>query len=538
MSKRKAPKFNAVLEDFRKFIGESKEAEECQGSSESKVPSAKSDKEVSEILPGGGNVKGGPTDPTANQGVEATEKLPGTKEPKAEERSKKEVPASSKVASGSPEGLVNRLLANIKLATESMETEQDEEKAEDKDEEKEEGPNTDANKKLSDDQKKLDADSDGKIEAEDLRALREKGASQVSEIDEDALAEKIASHYRNISVGYELGKFLFQAVGQKLANEVAPEMAPEAVPAPTTEPAADDTQSEIEAILTALQELVQEGQITEEQAQQVLMELQASVDGGAQPTAAKEASHVFNQEQVSEIEAAINSKVAEWVAEGITDEEITERVKQSAEADAEMINDQIEAEAQINDLNNKRAALAQLGYSEEQAEEYLKQAFELQAQQEDSNKIHAEIESRVLAKVAELQGLGYNESQIEEYLKQAAQEDARLLQQAAVQEELQKGIRAKVAADRQDKLANVSPEIQQILQALEALLQSGEITEEEAMTVLQELGLTGDGQAAPSAPSEAPVAAEEVAQAAPAPEASPVEKMSSEETTSVTTEVK
>ena len=43
-------------------------------------------------------------------------------------------------------------------------------------------------------------------------------------------------------------------------------------------------------------------------------------------------------------------------------------------------------------------------------------------------------------------------------------------------------------------------------QALEALLQSGEITEEEATAVLQELGLTGGAEGSPEAsPEEAPV---------------------------------
>lgn len=124
MSKRKAPKFNTVLEDFRKFIGESKEAEESQGKSESSVAPGKSDSEVVEELPGGGKTKGGPSEPVSNKGVDATQKLPGTTEPSKEEPARKECAPSSKVAEEAPSELVNRLLSNIKLAVEAIEGEE------------------------------------------------------------------------------------------------------------------------------------------------------------------------------------------------------------------------------------------------------------------------------------------------------------------------------------------------------------------------------------------------------------------------------
>ena len=98
----------------------------------------------------------------------------------------------------------------------------------------------------------------------------------------------------------------------------------------------EGAQSEIELILQALQELVASGEITEEQAQNVLMQLQAAAEGGAAPEASamaeepKMAGEIFNEDQIKEIEASINAKVAEWVAEGKTDSEITEMVKQAA----------------------------------------------------------------------------------------------------------------------------------------------------------------------------------------------------------------
>jgi Holliday junction resolvasome RuvABC DNA-binding subunit len=374
---------------------------------------------------------------------------------------------------------------------------------------------------VSEAQAKLDVDADGAIESEDLKKLREskknKSASEETEIDEDRLAEKIATHYRNVSVGYELGKFLFQSLHDKLAaegDEAPAEAAPaEAAPA---EQAPAGGGSEIDLILQALQELVQEGQITEEQAQQVLMQLQSSVDGGAAPEAPAEApmeeepktaGDLFTEENIAEIEANINSKVAEWVSEGKTDKEITELVKQAAEQDAQFLIDQRNNDSIERNLERKCAALAELGYSEKDIEEYVKAAKE-------QNEFSLKVDELVSQKVAELQSLGYTETQIDEYLKEAAKEDAKLIKEAQEQEQIKGAILNKVAEERKNKLANVPPEIQQILQALESLLQSGQITEEEAMLVLQELGLTGEsaGAEAGAAPGADPAAA------APSPE--------------------
>jgi hypothetical protein len=80
------------------------------------------------------------------------------------------------------------------------------------------------------------------------------------------------------------------------------------------------------------------------------------------------------------------------------------------------------------------------------------------------------------------------------------------------QEETQAALLSKIQEDRQQKLANMSPEIQQILQALEALLQSGQISEQEAMMVLEELGLSGGGEAPAEQAEQPPVPAEGEAQ--------------------------
>jgi hypothetical protein len=164
-------------------------------------------------------------------------------------------------------------------------------------------------------------------------------------------------------------------------------------------------------------------------------------------------------------------------------------------SDADILVKQAEDSSNAQDVNRKIAALVELGYSDEEISSIVKQATEEQ-------EIVEKINQSVLAKVAELEQSGFSEEQIEEYLKQAAQEDAKLLKQ----QEIKKNILAKVAQDREDTMAGVPPEVQQILQALEALLQSGEITEEEATAVLQELGLTGGAEGSPEAsPEEAPV---------------------------------
>lgn len=498
MSKRKVAKFNSVLEDFRKFIGESKEAQEQQGKSESSVSAGTSDKEVVEALPGGGKAKGNSTDPLLDLGVSATEKADGTSEPSKEEPSRKECSPSSKIASedSSASDLVNKLLENIKSATEQLEKKA-ESYMEDSKEETEEEAKEEAESAKEDSQEES-GDSDSDIKEEKEVKKEEKVASEVL-IDEDALAEKIASHYRNVSVGYELGKFLFQSLGSKLAADEEQAMAPEE--APVAAEAEASPEDEIQLILTALQEMVASGEVTEEQAQQVLMQLQSAIEGGQAPSgeaameeAPKTAGQIFNDDQLSEIESSINRKVAEWVSEGKTDKEITELVKEAAVSDADILIKQSEESSKADDVNRKIAALIELGYSDEEISSIVKHAAEEQ-------EILEKINQSVLEKVAELEQKGFSEQEIEEYLKQAAQEDAKLLQQ----QEVKKNILAKVAQDRQEKIANVPPEVQQILQALEALLQSGEITEEEATAVLQELGLAG-GEGSPEAsPEGAPV---------------------------------
>jgi Holliday junction resolvasome RuvABC DNA-binding subunit len=505
MSKRKVAKFNSVLEDFRRFIGESKEAQEQQGKSESSVGDAASDKEVVDALPGGGKGKGSTTDPLSNIGVEATQKANGTSEPSKEEPSRKECAPSSKVASedSAASDLVNKLLENIKLATEQLEKSATSHMEDAKEDAKEDAE--DEAESAKEDEEEASEDSDSDIKEEKEVKKEEKVASENS-IDEDALAEKIASHYRNVSVGYELGKFLFESLGRKVAADEAQEVpiAPEAEAAAPE--AAASPEDEIQLILSALQEMVASGEVTEEQAQQVLMELQSAIEGGQSPSgeaapeqaveeAPKTAGQIFSQDQISEIESNINKKVAEWVSEGKTDKDITELVKQAAMSDADILVKQAEDSSNAQDVNRKIAALVELGYSDEEISSIVKQATEEQ-------EIVEKINQSVLAKVAELEQSGFSEEQIEEYLKQAAQEDAKLLKQ----QEIKKNILAKVAQDREDTMAGVPPEVQQILQALEALLQSGEITEEEATAVLQELGLTGGAEGSPEAsPEEAPV---------------------------------
>jgi hypothetical protein len=216
------------------------------------------------------------------------------------------------------------------------------------------------------------------------------------------------------------------------------------------------------------------------------MQLQAAAEGGAAPEASataeepKMAQEIFSEDQVQEIEASINAKVAEWVSEGKTDAEITDLIKQAAESDASLL---------IGSVQQDKVA-------------------------SEAEQVENQIIEAVNAKVAELKEAGATEEQISQYLEEAAKADAQALIKAAQQEKVAAELLGKIEQKRQEKLANVSPEVQQILEALEALLQSGQITEEEAMMVLQELGLAGGEQAAASA-EEAPAAPAEEAPVAP-----------------------
>ena len=545
--KRKAPKFNTALEDFRNFIGETeKTALYEQGKEESKAPEASTDKEVKEELPGGGDTKGGPTDPLSTRGVEVDEKVEGQFSPKEESPERKEVSADSKVAGDSPESLVNRLLASIKVAQQDLEKDEAPEAkvAEKPLEEVAEGDKPSETKKdlpeheevVEGDEKEKKPEAKKEIEKDERE---EKVGAEEAELD--ALATKIASSYRNVSVGYELGRYLFSTLGRKVADEVTP---------PTVDPAGADAGgapagpeaggapdaaggaggSEIQAILQALQELVQEGQVTEEQAQQIVMELQAASQGGAAPTGdaapgpeeipGKAAAEIFTPEQVAQIEANINAKVATWVSEGKTDAEITALVKEAAEFDASTLTAQ-RKEASVNEfIGRKVAALSELGYDKDQIEAYVKQATE-------EIEFNEKITSMVNTKVAQLKEAGYNDEQIEAYIKEAAIEDAKLLKEAAEKEEIKNVITSKIAEARQAKIANLPPEMQQILQALQELLQTGQITEEEATQVLHELGLTGGAEGgAPegAAPGGAPAGVAEEAKA----EGEPVSEEKSE----------
>lgn len=587
MSKKtKTPKFNSVLEDFRKFAG-LKQAEE-QGDKEQSVSYIPSEEDVKKQLPAGGKPFGSNVDPNANKGTAQGEKAPDTKEPKTEEESTQETSASSKVASEDEE-LVNTLLQSINLVV-------NEEKVatEVKEETKEEGkevPVT-ATPDMPDEDKKAEeattveepakeeavVEEPAKEEAVVEPAKEEVKEASANEINEDVLAAKIASHFRNVSVGYELGKFIFATLGQKVAGEgempasaeVPPDVAAgmEAGGAPSAE--GGNEGDEVAMILQAVQELVQEGQISEEQAQQFLTELQSAVQGGGEGAApegavapegaapegaaheaaespAKEESEKKEEpaEEKAEDEkkeamvAAVNAKVAELAAEGKTDAEIEAYLKEAAANDAAAIVKQAkdQQDAVVKDyVYNKVASAIDQGATDDQVNEYIKFAQENpEAVVEEINTL-VQIQEAVETKVAELKAAGKTETEIEAFLKEAAENDAKMIKQ----DNLKAAILNKVAAAREEKVAageelppeaaaavdgggspaagpdaaggegGMPPEMQEILQALEQLLQSGQITEEEAMAVLKELGIGGEGAApegAAPAPEAAPVAA-------------------------------
>ena len=562
MSKKtKTPKFNSVLEDFRKFAG-IKVAEE-QGDKEQSVSYIPSEEDVKKQLPAGGKPFGSNVDPNANRGTAQGEKAPDTKEPKTEEESTEETSASSKVASEDEE-LVNSLLSSIsvvvneeKVASEPV-----------KEETKETG-------------KEVPVTATPDIAEEDKKAEAVVVASE-GEINEDVLASKIAAHFRNVSVGYELGKFLFQTLGQKVAGEeelpasssVPPDVAAgmEAGGAPVEggAPEGGDSGDEVAMILQAVQELVQEGQISQEQAQQFLTELQSAVQGGGEGGAAPDAggapvapdggapaapaapaapeggapegskeheSKESPKEEKKEekedpkeekkeaaVVAAVNAKVAELVAEGKNDKEIEEYLKEAAANDAALIVKNAQDEAVLKDyVYNKVASAIEQGATDQQVDEYVKYAQEHPDEIVHEINSIVEIQEAVQTKVAELKQEGKTEAEIEEYLKQAAINDAALLKN----DHIKTAILSKVAEFRKvaegempptpdaaggapvaDPSAagpdaagggDMPPEMQEILQALEQLLQSGQVTQEEAMAVLKELGIGGEEGAAPDA---------------------------------------
>jgi hypothetical protein len=520
MSKKsKTPKFNSVLEDFRKFAG-LKVAEE-QGDKEQSISLSSNDADVKAAIPAGGKVIGATVDPLSNKGTSVNEKAPDTKEPKKEEETTKEVSPSAKVAQEDEE-LVNNLLNSISLVV-SEQTEKV--AAEVKEEVKEEG-------------KEVSVSANPEMPCEDKKASEEAPEG----INEDVLAAKIASHFRQTSVGYELGKFLFQTLGQKVAEDMVPPEAAQEVPpevaagmeaggAPVE--GGSDEGDEVAMILQAIQELVAEGQISEEQAQAFLTELEGALQGGgegapaegaemepqeASEEAAEEDSEeskeaaVFTPEQEAAMVAAVNEKVAELVAEGKTDAEIESFVKEAAVNDAEIIGNKLAEEKVIVDyVENKIASAVEAGASEEQVQEYVKFAAENPEAIVEEIQTIVGIANAVEEKAAELKAQGHSEEEIEAYIKEAAANDAATIQK----EQIKASVLSKVAADRQQKVAEgeMPPEMQQILQALEELLQSGQITEEEAMAVLQELGIGAEGGmppegAAPEAPvpQEAPMA--------------------------------
>ena len=623
MSKKsKTPRFNSVLEDFRKFANI--KVAEGQGDKEQSIALPGSDADVVDALVAGGEPFGSNSDPLSNMGTPVGQSLPGVKRPTEETEQRKEVSPSEKIAS-EDESLVNDLLASISIAINEEKTAAQETPKEDGEDKTAKAKwtkktNTEETTETTPDsiEDASDASKAKGMVVESSKKSTSKCASDEG-IDEDVLASKIANHFRDVSVGYELGKYLFQTLGQKVAAEgemppgVAEGMAAGGA-APAPEGGGDE--DEIATIMQAIQELVQEGLITEEQAQQFLVELEGAMQGGGAPEGESMPEEDMQEEQKEAMLInAINEKVAELSAEGYAPNQIAEYLKQAAQNDAKQLmakqaeeemapeggeGDEIatimqavqaliqegqiteeqaqqflseleaamqgdvapeeapveipeeQKEAMVNAVNEKVAELSAEGYAPDQIAEYLKQAAQNDAQRIIKNasdqkfvsdyiyekaanavtqgvsKAHAEeyikyafenqdevvneinslvaIENNVTQKVAELQNVGYTEDQITQYLSEAARNDAQLVKSASQKEALKGALFDKIAEGRDPSEAQAAEapaaegqggempeEMQQILQALEELLQSGKISEEEAVAVLKELGI-GEGQ--------------------------------------------
>jgi len=484
MRKHKAPKFNAVLEDFRKFAGMSdgKTAEE-QCSKEKGVSNPGTSPEIKDELAGGGQPFGATTDAASSLGHLTGESYEGKKSPSIEEHSKKEVPASSKVAEAS--SIVNDLLATIDNAMKAPE--------------------------------------------------RSEQKKQASANENDDLSVKVANHIRNMSVGYELGRYLFGAIGQKQAEEI-PQQAPEGdegdeittilqaiqelvaegqideaqaqeflmsleaaiqgggagAPEEVAKTAAEGTDEEITIILQAIQELVAEGQIDEAQAQEFLASLEAAIQGGAEEMPAEapaEAPMPVSDEAIKEaaLSLAIEHKVAQLSSMGYTDDQISYAIQQDALKDAETLKKVAEVEqisAIFEDaLSNKVAGAIEAGATEGQVVDLINHYSAFPEVIFDELKKEAAFDEQMNQVVYGLKRQGYSEAQVEEYIKRAAYNDA-----MDIAEENEKAsIRSVVEKRAQENRSHIPEEHEKIADVISDMILEGKITQEEGQTLFAEL---------------------------------------------------
>lgn len=528
---KKQANFGSIIESFKKQLKVASCEE--QGRKEESVTLGKSDSEVVSELP---------TPAQTNQkelerGVESGESLPDAPNSIPEEcLERKEVSPETKIASPIDD-LVSRLKANLKVAAEQAFTTTEpkaEEPKKDPSEQKQEKVEVPKTEKAGDSGKEHEAklekdaevvdnavvsaaepvadttsatlpegtpeakETDGHVVTDKVVAAAEPvtETGKTAEVNVDELAQKTAEFLRYSELGYEMAKAMFDSLPeQKVASEQS-----------------IDEQAIEQAVAERVENLKQAGYNDDQILAQLELDGQADAARLAGPS----------------IEDLVNQKVATLQGLGVSDDEIMNVLQKDAEADSQALAQQLHGV--IGELEQAVQA-GQL--TEEQALQLLEQsgldvkgllaAVQQQggAAPEATAAPEAAVEAAPEAPAAVVEEAAKEDEPVAEEAsekKEPAKEKAEDKKEHKSDEESEKKEAAPVdasaagspvAASGMDQLP---PEVQQLVQEIDKLLQSGAISEEQAMAMLDALfqGQAGGGQ-----PGAAP---EGVAGPAPTPE--------------------
>jgi hypothetical protein len=471
---RKQSTFGRSLESVQNFLKARDNAKqaEVQKSEETKAPSVSSDKEVKDTGAGEGTLK---RDLVTGQGAETGEALPGvsTKIP-TESPEKKEVAQSAKVASDERiEDLVNRLAGNIsKLATGEVSPVKDTTKHVELAEKHVEGVDK---TKVKETPKVNDAEKH--VEGVDKKAEAKK-VEHKEEVKEDSKEVKVEGAAKGEKVHVAPVSEPAHVVPVKTAEETKEEEKKETPAVEAKEEAAEKkVEAEVKAeekkeasLNSNLEKFANDHNVAYELAK-CLIEAVKPADVAKTASMPKTAEEQF----VENVNVMVEQKVAELKAAGQSDEQIAIYLHEAGKNDAAILNKQAaDAEAQKVAALEKEALVA--------------------------------IENEVNAKVAELSAAGATHDQIVEFLKRAGEADGAALAAEAGQAPVDA---SQIPADIQEDPAMVAgapegaegapqdqEELQLLDQVLQALIQEGKITEEDAMQVVKEiLGVDGGAEA-------------------------------------------
>lgn len=445
--------FGSLIEGFNAHLKgviatpETKTAStDSAGRTETGAPIGKSDPEVTAALPNGGQMPGEPASTIADRGVVAEESLPD--QPKGiptQGLERKEVSPSTKLAAGSVDELVARLTGNLKLASEQKAqkppTTAELEKAPEapatapdtREEKKVEAPTTGDNK-LAADESAAPATEEPAAPTAEVQKEAAAPAADAPVLDIDELAQKTAEFLRYSELGYEISKSLFAQ--------------PEAeVKTAGYNPVSDLTEADLAALVDARSAELKTAGLTDEQ-----ITAQLELDGQA-----------FAQAKQAEL-AIVNDtrdKIANFVFNAV---------------------DEIAREGALS-IPQAEYVLAKLGFANptRDAADELRQAVE--------------------QKIASLVAEGKTEAEIADILQKDAEADAAALEAAAAGGGMPEGGAPEVAPDpaaagvdpaaaggAPDE-AQLSQVITQAIAELEQAVQSGQITEDQAVQMLEEAGL-------------------------------------------------